>query len=139
MANKGGRPSKYDPKMLQVIEDMMKEGASKTEVCAKIGISHETMNQWCDSTDENPYFNKEFSETVKKGQRLSEAWWEKNGRVNLENQKFNYTGWYMNMKNRFGWKDKQEVDARVDGKINIVCNIPLKFDESIKSGEDATN
>lgn len=122
-----GRPSKYDPKMLPIVEKMMSEGASKVEVCAELGISYETLTEWCDL--QGAYFNRDFSESIKRGERLSEAWWEKHGRSQLENPKFNATLWYMNMKNRFGWRDRQEVDAKVDGKINVVCNIPLSFEK----------
>lgn len=81
----------------------MEVGASKVEVCAKIGICYETFQNW---QKEHP----EFSKSVKIGDRLSEAWWLEQGRTNLKERDFNYTGWYMNMKNRHGWKDKQDVN-----------------------------
>ena len=101
-----GRPTKYKKEMLPKIIDLMKEGASKAEVCAEIGISQETMAQWCNPNGN--YYIQSFSETIKKGLQLSKAWWEKSGRINLMNRDFSYTGWYMNMKNRFGWRDKTE-------------------------------
>jgi hypothetical protein len=55
----------------------------------------------------------EFSLTVKRGQALCQAWWEEMGRNNLKHSKekvFETALWFINMKNRFGWKDKQEID-----------------------------
>ena len=95
-----GRPTKYDPSwMLDKVIEVMSEGASLGEVCGELGICEDTLNEW--RKDGN---KPEFSETIKKGLGLSKLWWEKKGRKNLENQKFSYTGWYMNMKNRFNWK-----------------------------------
>lgn len=87
---------------------MYAQGASDVEVKCEISemrgsISNDLWERWM---KEEPI----FSETIKRGKRLSHAWWERNGRLNLENKEFNYTGWYMNMKNRFGWKDKNETE-----------------------------
>lgn len=64
-----------------------------------------------------------FLETVKKAQAECESWWQMKGRTNLENKDFSATLWYMNMKNRFGWADKKEIDHTSGGEqINAVVN-----------------
>jgi len=78
------------------------EGASDVELRVFLGISKEL---WYRFIEEEP----KFRETIKKAKELCEAWWVKNGRTSLRDGKFNSTLWYMNMKNRFGWADKREV------------------------------
>lgn len=107
---------------LKVLQ-LYKIGASDVEIKALIyeqrgSFSNDLWNRWIED-------EPQFSETIKVGKILSEAWWAKMGRGNLENKDFNFTGWYMNMKNRFGWKDKQEIEQ--SGGITIKFEEPTDY------------
>jgi len=52
----------------------------------------------------------EFRRTVKSGQDLCQVWWERQGRKMTTGADGNATVWIFNMKNRFSWHDKQQVD-----------------------------
>lgn len=100
-------PKAWKQKMLSMYEN----GASDIEVQAWIwkergSFSNDLWYRWL---KEEP----EFSEAVNLGHKLCEAWWQNMGRTNLHQEqdgpKFNSTLWYMNMKNRFAWSDRQET------------------------------
>jgi hypothetical protein len=55
------RPTKYKPEMCETIIDLMKEGASKIEVCAALDIAYETLLRWCNP--ESDFYNKVFCES----------------------------------------------------------------------------
>ena len=100
--------------------ELAKVGASDVEIRAEVldCICHET---WTRLIEEEP----EFSETIKKAKLLCNLWWERKGRENLENGGFSYTGWYMNMKNRFNWKDKNESSGETKTTTTIISAEPL--------------
>lgn len=86
-----------------------RDGGSDVEVKALIhewrgSFSNDLWDRWL---LEEP----QFSETIKVGKMLAEAWWSKQGRTNLTAKDFNYTGWYMNMKNRYGWRDRTDLTS----------------------------
>lgn len=96
-----------------------KVGASDVEVKALIyewrkSFSNDLWDRWMED-------EQEFSETIKVGRILSEAWWNREGRTNLSEKAFNYTGWYMQMKNRFKWRDR--VDNTTNDKEVNTTNI----------------
>jgi hypothetical protein len=115
-----GRPNETTqelPKGWNVeILELYSQGASDVEIKALIyswrgSFSNGLWNRWIKEDDQ-------FSKTIKDGHILSECWWAKKGRTNLENKEFSYTGWYMNMKNRFGWADKTENTTHVSIEPN---------------------
>lgn len=99
----GGRPSKYNPAMCERVVELMAQGYAKVEVAVDLGISRETLNAWSNDPEK-----PEFSDAVTKGEEASEAWWLGQGRSALREREFNHGLWYMNMKNRHGWRDRTE-------------------------------
>lgn len=88
-------------------------GASDVEIRVLLDISNDTFYRLLKEDDE-------FAETIKRGHDFCQAWWELEGRQALRDKSFNPVLWYMNMKNRFGWADKKNIDHTTGGdKLNI--------------------
>ena len=115
-----GCPTKYKKEYCDTVVSCMKEGMSIEEVCLELNICKQTFYNWAKTYSD-------FLDAKKKGEDFSLGWWMRMGREYLfptgiqEERKLNYTGWYMNMKNRFGWKDKQDVTSN-DQTVSITYN-----------------
>lgn len=113
-----GRPTKYDPAFCERVIEFGREGMGKCEMAAELGIHYETFEAY---QEKHP----DFSDAVKAALRLSQAWWEKQGRVATfgAHPGFNATSFIFNMKNRFkeDWRDK--VEQEQSGATEVVHKI----------------
>lgn len=112
-----GRPTEYDPAYCARVVDLGKEGASKREMAADLGISHDTFHRWMNE-------RADFSDAVKEAMHLSQAWWEKQGRIATFGgyEGFNATSYIFQMKNRFRdeWNDTIKQDVSGGLTINVI-------------------
>ena len=119
-------PCSLTPENYEYILGEYRLGGSDVEIKSYISevrgsFSNDLWDRWLEEEEI-------FSETIKKGRMISEAWWTRNGRTNLENRDFSYTGWYMNMKNRFKWSDKQDVNiGGQENGVPLATNMLIEF------------
>jgi len=99
-----GRPSKYDSNYCEVVIKLMKKGHSKQAVAGRLGISRDTLYEWCRKYPE-------FSDTIKVGEMMSYAYWEELGMKAMMGKVkgFRPSFWIFTMKARFGWRDNSPV------------------------------
>lgn len=89
----------------EIIMGCGQEGGSAVEMRCLLGIGESAWGTLIEDSEE-------FRRTVKAAQDLCAVWWERVGRGMATGNDGNATVWIFNMKNRFGWRDKQEVDHR---------------------------
>lgn len=95
----------------KIIIEASQEGASNVEIMCLLGIYRSAFR-----TLKEDY--PEFRAAVKRGKLLCQAWWERRGREMSCGDNGNPTTWIFNMKNRFDWRDKAEVNNNHSGNIN---------------------
>jgi len=83
------------------------EGASDVEVAKAMNI---TESKFYDLYEAMPAF-RDF---VDLGRTAAKAWWYRTGRSGMFMEKFSATLFNFQMKNRYGWADKQEVNDTTD-------------------------
>jgi hypothetical protein len=117
------------------IRKEMGEGASLEEIKADFRLFSKTYRRFL---TEFPV----FAQAIDEGKQLSKAWWMRTGRKQMFNKEFSATLWYMNMKNRFGWTDKQEQTHIIDVPTRITIQkadrvIELKpVQQALTAGDD---
>lgn len=87
----------------QLMTDCGQDGGSAVEARSLLGIAQTAWDTLLEDSED-------FRLTEKQRQALCEVWWERQGRRMVKDGQGNATVWVFNMKNRFGWRDKQEID-----------------------------
>lgn len=131
---KGGRPSKYKPEYCEMLIAHMSDGYSFESFAATIGVNRDTLYEWTTR-------HVEFSDAKKTGRDASLYYWEKVGKDGLYNEvikdgdgmtvtrSINATVWIFNMKNKHGWRDKQEVVTTDESTDNLAAEVKTLSDE----------
>lgn len=85
----------------------------------ELGIHYSTFDDWQNN-------NPEFSDAVKAAERISQGWWEKQGRLATFGgcEGFNATSYIFNMKNRFKEDWREKVEQEHSGGVTINVNKP---------------
>lgn len=89
-------PRNWETHCLQLATD----GASEAELRAALGISRTKYDQLVKES-------APFALIIERCRDLSLAWWERQGRENLQTKGFQTTLWNINMKQRYGWGEQQ--------------------------------
>lgn len=92
-----------------LVIDCGQEGGSAVEMRCLLGIAQSAWETLLKDSED-------FRVTVKNAQDLCQVWWERQGRHMTTGADGNATVWIFNMKNRFGWRDKQEIDHTTKGE-----------------------
>ena len=109
----GGRPSLYRPEYCERVLEFGREGMSVVEMAAEIGVARSTLEEaW-------PAAHAEFSEAFARARELSQAWWERQGRVGLTAERFNAQVYSRSMAARFpkDWRESKNVDTVVNLQV----------------------
>ena len=90
-------------------------------LCLYIDMTRDTLSQY--------EKQEQFSDTIKKAKQRIENWVEENSLIG----NINPTTSIFNLKNNFGWKDRQEIDAKtVNTNINTdISDLPPEALEEI--------
>ena len=106
-----GRPTLYRPEYCEKVIELGKQGCSVVEMAAELGVEHRSTieSEW-------PEAHPEFSEAFTRAKLLSQAWWEKTGRVGMIEKpggvKLNTGVWSRSMAARFpaDWRENSKLE-----------------------------
>lgn len=116
-----GRPTGYDPSFCEKLIEHMDSGLSYESFAGTIGVSRRVLFDW-------ERAHPEFLHSKEVGLERARIFWEKLGIEHIVNKSdshgkgqsssrsLNASVWIFNMKNRFGWRDKQPGE---EDQINI--------------------
>lgn len=114
VGNKGGQPTKYNPKYCEMVIELGRAGKSQEQISAEIDVPRSTMASWAQQ-------HEEFSAALTRAKELEADWWETKGQEALENKDFNAAVWKVSMQARFRDKytERKEITGADGGAIQF--------------------
>ncbi len=112
----GGRPTKYEPRFCEEVEDLMAQGYSLGAFAGHVGVARSTINEWIDN-------HPEFSEAVSRAKAKRLLMWEG---IGLKVAQYGGSGGQATM-TIFGlknmgedeWRDKQEFEHSGGAELSV--------------------
>lgn len=133
-----GRPTLYDPAFCDVVIEAGREGCSKAEIAALLGVTRETLDIWART-------HADFSDAVHLARELSLAWWEKQARTNLATSGYQSGLWKQAMSGRFPaepYRERTELAGPGGGPIEAkglggLASLPREKRDAIRAAVQA--
>ena len=127
--NKGGRPTDYRPEYCEQLIEHMAQGFSYQSFAGVIRKGVKTLYRWEEA-------HPEWLEAKEIAEAASRKWWDERGLDAVRGlcEGFNATVWVFTYKNRFGWRDKQELTGK-DGepiKANLEVTVTHVTRDTLK-------
>lgn len=92
--NPVGRPTLYRPEYCDRVRAWGREGKSKAQIAAELGVARRTIDYWADA-------NPEFLLALEEAHDYALAWWENTGMAGLPHGVMNASVWSRSMAARF--------------------------------------
>jgi len=102
-------PSAYRPEFCDRLIEHMARGLSFDSFGGVARVSRRTLYNWIKT-------NPEFEEAYEVGKLSCLLWWETQSVEGLSSEFFQTALFVVNMRNRFGWRDKSKEEAKEDAK-----------------------
>jgi len=100
--SKGGAPTKYKKEYCKGVIDYLSKGKSITQYASSLMVHKDTVYEWAK-------VHLEFSDALKLGRQLSEAYWQDKLADDMYDTSINSPLYKLYFANRFGWSDKVET------------------------------
>lgn len=120
-----GRPTKYKPEYCEALIEHMSQGLSFEAFSAVIDVNQDTLHEWAK-------VHSRFSEAKKQAFSKCRLFWEKigiEGIWNVEGKTLNTGNYCFQMKNRFKWTDRVEVEAGEKMRPIVLAYDPTNLGE----------
>lgn len=125
--------TKFKPEYCEMLIEHMKQGYDFRSFGPAIGVSKMTIHTW-----KNRY--PEFKAAYEEGLDHAFHFWERIGMAGMTGKikNFNATVWIFTLKNRFGWRDRQDIEHSgpdgkpIETKNEIRCIVEDYRDETTK-------